>query len=197
MDPVAGPAGRALATLSAPLACVSITAPFVADVSAARRMGDDFGASSVVATAARSREFGGRAKARLRSSALPPLVKLLVMHTIVEAATAALRAGFMSVPAPLDDAKRDVLCGYVHVFVDVVLELGWPPERAIIAVKAIAKDAGFETTPRRTLDDIDGPRPGEDVLIDAVGWCVRRYFRFDSTKPSDFSNNTRAEFRDT
>jgi hypothetical protein len=98
------------------------------------------------------------------------------MPSPVEFAADALRAGFTDVQLPLDAAKRDALCEHVHAFVDVVKAEGWSPERTVIAVKAIAKGAGFETSHHYAAGDIDAPGPHDELLVNAVGWCIRRYF---------------------
>jgi hypothetical protein len=55
------------------------------------------------------------------------------MPLTIETATADLRAGFDRVRLPLDVGKREELCRTVHAYVDAVRELGWSPERAVIA----------------------------------------------------------------
>jgi hypothetical protein len=100
------------------------------------------------------------------------------MPSLVELAADSLRAGFAGVCLPLDQDKRDELRGHVHAFVVVVKAEGWSPERAVIAVKAIAKGAGFETSHMYATGagNIDEPSGADELLVNAVGWCIRRYF---------------------
>jgi hypothetical protein len=59
--------------------------------------------------------------------------------------------------------------------VDVMKEEGWPPERVIVAVKAIARDAGLSPSSEVmlahfSLDELD------DLLTSSVRWCIERYY---------------------
>jgi hypothetical protein len=53
---------------------------------------------------------------------------------------------------------------------------GWSPERVIIAVKQIARDAGLN--PSRNLMSVSARTPtGRDaVILDLVGWSIERYY---------------------
>ena len=93
------------------------------------------------------------------------------------AATTELRRTLASLPEVLDDTSRTRIEECVHAFVDVAREEGWPVERIIVAVKAIAADAGLRssTDVLRTKTML---RRRDEVLLDVVRWCVERYFGY-------------------
>ena len=79
----------------------------------------------------------------------------------------------------LDVERQTVLRDDVYAVVDDLQGAGWPPERVIIAVKQIARDAGL--TPSRSMSSIKAPVVGRDtVIVDIVRWCIERYYRTDA-----------------
>ena len=87
----------------------------------------------------------------------------------------ALYAQLTDLQTPLDPVAEATLRARVCAYVDELKDLGWPPERVIVAVTKIAHQAGLHPTLRvvRTDQHIDGT---DKVLVDMVGWCVERYF---------------------
>jgi len=80
--------------------------------------------------------------------------------------------------ACVDLERQAVLCGRVHQAVDDLRAAGWPPERVIVAMKQIAADAGLQ--PSRRLYVVTETVHDKDVLlIDMIGWTIRRYFATD------------------
>jgi hypothetical protein len=82
---------------------------------------------------------------------------------------------------PLSSGTRADLYACVCEYVDAAKALGWPPERVLIDVKRIARDAGLRMT-RNALRC--GYRPtGVDLLLgDMVGWCIKRYYAGAETR---------------
>jgi hypothetical protein len=79
----------------------------------------------------------------------------------------------MSLPIP--DGDRAALREHVFDYVVEAKGLGWPPERVIIAVKTLAREAGIRQSPGILRNDspINGP---DKLLVDVVGWCIEKYF---------------------
>lgn len=70
-----------------------------------------------------------------------------------------------------DKALRDEVCGVV----EELKALGWPPERAIIAIKEIAEEAGL-TQSRQVLlkhRDLDAR---DALLAKIVRWTIECYY---------------------
>lgn len=83
----------------------------------------------------------------------------------------------------VDPERQAILCGRVHSAVDDLRAAGWPPERVIVAMKQIASDAGLH--PTRGLYVVTETIHDKDVLlIDMIGWTIRRYFDRDPTPAS-------------
>jgi hypothetical protein len=54
-------------------------------------------------------------------------------------------------------------------------DLGWPPERVIIALKQVAQEAGLESADRvSTLEAEITAR--DELLADMVRWCIEAYY---------------------
>lgn len=66
---------------------------------------------------------------------------------------------------------KDTVCAYT----DELKRRGVPPERAIVAVKRAAREAGLSGTRATILNplDLDGT---DKLLADIVGWCIERYY---------------------
>lgn len=77
---------------------------------------------------------------------------------------------------PLNDtrATRDALRHDVYAYVDELRGHGWPPERVIVTVKQIARDAGVRK--RGTLAASVSTEARGRLLVEIVGWCVERYY---------------------
>jgi len=88
-----------------------------------------------------------------------------------------LRSHLSALNIPLDRSTRNELRARVARYVDGGKELGWTPQRVIVAVKHIAHDAGL-----RPSDGIVGSQsqPGltasDRLLVDMIGWCIDRYY---------------------
>ena len=76
---------------------------------------------------------------------------------------------------PLSPGTRAEVYARVCEYVDAAKALGWPPERVIVDVKRVARDAGLRMTGNAFRS---GFRPtGVDLLLgDMVGWCIHRYY---------------------
>ena len=70
-----------------------------------------------------------------------------------------------------DKALRDEVCGVV----DDLKALGWPPERAIIAMKEIAVDAGLVPSRGILVRDRDLD-PRDALLAKVVRWTIECYY---------------------
>jgi len=88
---------------------------------------------------------------------------------------AALRELLTFLPVPHDaNTERDVQ-RLVWDFVDDRKAAGWPPERVIVAVKQIAREAGLSPS---TTVIVGGAKltATDSFLVELVGWCIHRYF---------------------
>jgi hypothetical protein len=76
---------------------------------------------------------------------------------------------------PLSPGTRAEVYACLCEYVDAAKALGWTPERVLIDVKRIAREAGLRMT-RNALRS--GYRPtGVDLLLgDMVRWCIERYY---------------------
>jgi hypothetical protein len=70
-----------------------------------------------------------------------------------------------------DDVLRDEVCAVV----DELKANGWPPERAIIAVKEIAFEAGL-TQSQRVLVRNSDLSPRDALLAKIVRWSIDCYY---------------------
>ena len=86
----------------------------------------------------------------------------------------ALRLAFSLVGTPPSGESREALRRKVTAFVDDLRAEGCPPERAILAVKRLANDAGLSTTSGIVYGS--GAATGPDALMmDLINWCMERY----------------------
>jgi hypothetical protein len=72
---------------------------------------------------------------------------------------------------PSDKSLRDEVCAVV----DDLKAAGWPPERALIAVKEIANEAGL-TQSRSVLMKDRALEPGDALLAKIVRWTIECYY---------------------
>jgi hypothetical protein len=70
-----------------------------------------------------------------------------------------------------DKALRDEVCSVV----DELKAAGWPPERAIIAMKEIAQEAGLTQSQRVLVRDLD-LAPRDALLAKVVRWTIECYY---------------------
>ncbi len=76
---------------------------------------------------------------------------------------------------PPDSADRGALRELVFAFVDEQKRLGRAPERVIVGVKQLARDAGIR--PSRFVIDRDARlTPIDSLLVQMVHWCIDRYY---------------------
>ena len=87
----------------------------------------------------------------------------------------ALRQRLAGLRVPADRISEYEIKALVWDFVDDRKGAGWPPERVIVAVKQIARDAGLKPSARLIRRDADLTAP-DDFLVAMVGWCIERYF---------------------
>ena len=88
---------------------------------------------------------------------------------------AALHQWLLLVRMPIDEGAIRELQHHVWAYVDDRKSAGWTPERVIIAVKQIARDAGLHPSslvvkPNAKITSTD------ELLVEMVGWCIRRYY---------------------
>lgn len=77
----------------------------------------------------------------------------------------------ISVPSPTEKTLYDEVCA-------VVADLkaaGWPPERAIIAIKEIAQEAGLSASQGVLVRDRD-LNPRDALLAKLVRWTIECYY---------------------
>ena len=74
----------------------------------------------------------------------------------------------------LRDRQRE-LQQQVRQVVDDLRQTGWPPERVIIGVKQIARDAGLAPSARFTRSS-EPLTNGDALLAQIIRWAIDRYF---------------------
>lgn len=92
---------------------------------------------------------------------------LALRDTLARAAT--------TVNSSLYNATDHVLHDEVCAVVDELRAAGWPPERAIIAVKEIAFEAGL-TQSQRVLARNADLSPRDALLANVVRWSIECYY---------------------
>jgi hypothetical protein len=93
----------------------------------------------------------------------------------VVALVGSLRAVVASHPARTDPALQTTLRTLVYDVVDDLKDVGWPPERVIVALKLIVAEAGLRASPGvlakdANLTEIDA------VMLNLFAWSLERYF---------------------
>ena len=94
--------------------------------------------------------------------------KVLALRESLARASTALAASDFTVA---DEKLRDQVCDVV----DEVKQLGWPPERAIIAIKEIAEEAGLTQSSRVLLKNHELD-VHDALLARIVRWTIECYF---------------------
>jgi hypothetical protein len=79
-------------------------------------------------------------------------------------------AAILRDPRQLEELRLEVLAVVEHLRVS-----GWPPERIIIGLKQIARDAGL--SPSMSLTRVGDPLTHADILVERiVRWGIDHYF---------------------
>ena len=110
-----------------------------------------------------------------------PFRPRFAMYELLPAA--ALRASLTTLaasrPLRVDADSQLELHALVSAVVDDFKTAGWQPERVIIAIKTIARDAGLpeprvgvSTHPSTLMEH-------EAVIVDLVRWSIERYYNVD------------------
>lgn len=94
----------------------------------------------------------------------PPVVALRDLLALVAAEHPRARQ-------PLQHAE---LRRRVHAAVDDFKAAGWPPERAIVAVKQVAFDVGM--APSRGVVGREPLTEQDAAIVDMVRWTIERYY---------------------
>jgi hypothetical protein len=86
----------------------------------------------------------------------------------------ALRACLAELTHPLTPSTRDGVKDAVCEYVARRHARGWPPERVIVALKQVAREAGLYPSHRVTADEhLSAP---DKLLVEMVGWCIEAYY---------------------
>jgi hypothetical protein len=88
---------------------------------------------------------------------------------------AALHQWLLLTGLPDDEKGRRELQRHVCDFVDDRKAAGWPPERVIIAVKQIAREAGLRPSTAIASKYVTLTNQ-DNFLVELVGWCIHRYY---------------------
>src|SRR3954454_13569106 len=96
----------------------------------------------------------------------------------MKASADALRDQFAACELPHSAAQAALLKARVCAFVDGAKALGWPPERVIIALKQLARESGIGAS-RNIVAANALLLPRDQLLMDAVRWCIERYYDGD------------------
>jgi hypothetical protein len=94
--------------------------------------------------------------------------KVIALRDSLARATTTLTT---SVDKGRDKALQDEVCSVV----DELKAAGWPPERAIIAMKEIAHEAGLTQSQRVLVRDLD-LAPRDALLAKVVRWTIECYY---------------------
>lgn len=87
-----------------------------------------------------------------------------------------LRAKLGNVRFPVSRSARLELRRRVCEYAAELKESGVPPERAVVEVKRVLSEAGFElTTHTKSTEAVLTPR--DHLLGDVVAWCIEGYYR--------------------
>ena len=89
--------------------------------------------------------------------------------------TVRLQKQFAELRIPPSDAECAALRQLVIEYVDELKGLAWPPERIIVAVKSIAREAGIRQTSGVLRNDL-AISGADKILVDVVGWCIQQYY---------------------
>jgi hypothetical protein len=95
--------------------------------------------------------------------------------------TVQLRKRLSEAKLPMSEADRAALRRHVFDYVEELKGLGWPPERVIVAVKGIAREAGIRQSSSILRNDL-AISDADRLLLDVVGWCIEKYFSHDSSE---------------
>jgi len=87
----------------------------------------------------------------------------------------ALQERLASLSVPPDGEIEREIQQLVWAFVDDRRAAGWPPERVIIAVKQLAREAGLRPSTIIVKRDAK-PTTVDEFLVSVVGWCIHRYY---------------------
>ena len=98
--------------------------------------------------------------------------KVVALRETLARATATTTTSMYNAP---DHALRDEVCSVV----DELKAAGWPPERAIIAMKEIAQEAGLTQSQGVLVRDRD-LAPRDALLAKVVRWTIECYY--DTTR---------------
>ncbi len=79
----------------------------------------------------------------------------------------------------LESSDRDALRAAVCAYADELKRLGWPPERVIVNVIQIAREAGLGSSAWMVLSEATAPT--DNLLVEIVGWCLERYGSADAS----------------
>jgi len=109
---------------------------------------------------------------------LPRITPMLNSPKVVDLRESLTRIS-MTLGASLLKANDKDLRGKVCGLVDELKAAGWPPERAIIAVKEIAQEAGLTQSQGVLVRDRD-LNPRDALLADVVRWAIECYY--DTTR---------------
>jgi hypothetical protein len=86
-----------------------------------------------------------------------------------------LRERIATLRLPLTPSAKDGLRGAVCTYVDELKALGWLPERVIVAVKQLAREAGLKSSAWKVLTSTPNTA-SDNLLVEVVGWCIERYY---------------------
>lgn len=87
----------------------------------------------------------------------------------------ALHAGLSQVTFPVTPFVQSKVRLQVCEYTDELKALGVRPERVIIAVKRVAREAGIVS--ESLVVPTSQPRDGKDkLLVDLVSWCIEQYY---------------------
>jgi hypothetical protein len=88
---------------------------------------------------------------------------------------AALQQCLLLLSMPIGDSATREIQHHVWAYVDDRKSAGWPPERVIVAVKQIAREAGLR--PSTLVVEANATiTTTDELLVEMIGWCIHRYY---------------------
>lgn len=97
------------------------------------------------------------------------------MEEVTNGEAEELRRQLANVQFPVSAAMRDDLRQRVAQYVGRLKELGFAPERVIVVVKLIAREAGLRPSHQVALVH-SHMTSGDELLVELVGWCIEEYY---------------------
>jgi hypothetical protein len=92
-----------------------------------------------------------------------------------EALASSLRESLTRLTTPFNARELEEVRELVSQYVVALHNREWPPERAITAVKQVARDAGLRASASQALAESQWT-DSDKLLAELVRWCIAQYY---------------------